>query len=72
MKNYSEFVSDCYQLADSISDRDATFVRSLILAAASIDVTSVVSDLCLLLDRFTGCGSSYISSEILRLHNKYF
>lgn len=77
MENYNDFSLACDVLAHAITDRDFVYVKSLVMAAASLDASSselvsVVRDICTLIDRFTGCGFGFVSSEVVKIHVKYF
>lgn len=77
MENYNDFSDACDVLAYGITDRDFVFVKSLVMAAASLDAScselvSVVRGICTLIDRFTGCGFLFVFSEVVKIHVKFF
>lgn len=72
MFNYEDFDLACSRLTDLVTDRDRQSVKSLIMAAASLDCVSVAIDICKLLDRFTGCGFEFIVKEIAIIHRTFF
>lgn len=72
MENYEDFDLACGALTHLVTDRDTQAVKSLIMAAASLDVVSVSRDICRLLDRFTGCGFDFIVNEIAIIHRQFF